>query len=70
VYVYFRYDEQDKYMVILNKQEGDYQLGLQRFEEILGQAQQGTDVLDGKTYDMTQQSITLPARAAIILKVE
>ena len=70
VYVYFRYDEQDKYMVILNKQEGDYQLGLQRFEEILGQARQGTDVLDGNTYDMTQQSITLPARAAMILKVE
>ena len=68
VYVYFRYDENEKVMVILNK-GAQKNLELERFKELIGGVQSGTDVLSGKTYTFGT-SIELPAKSPLILELK
>ena len=69
VYVYFRYNEAQRIMVILNKNLTDYKLDLNRFEEMLKGVQQGTDVLSGTLYKL-EESLKLPANAPLILELK
>ncbi len=69
VYVYFRYDDAESIMVILNKNEGDYTLDMSRFAERLENKLTGTDVLSGSTYDVTK-TIQLPAKTPLILELK
>jgi neopullulanase len=68
VYVYFRYDEQQKVMVILNKNETAYSLQPGRFAEMLDGVTTGKDVLNGKTYDMSR-AINLPVKSPLVLEL-
>lgn len=68
VYVYFRYDETQKVMVILNKNEEDYSLDLARFAEMLDDVKIGKSVLTGQSFDMTK-AIDLPKKGALILEL-
>lgn len=68
VYVYFRYDEQQKVMVILNKNESPYSLKLNRFAEMLKGVTSGKDVLSGLTFDMSR-AIDLPLKSPLILEL-
>lgn len=70
VYVYFRYDVNEKYMIILNKNEGPSELTLDRFSEALGTAQKGTNVWTGEAFDLSSGKLELPARQPLVLKVE
>ncbi len=69
VYVYFRYNDKGKVMVILNKNTSPYQLKLDRFAEMLGGITEGTDALSGKTYSLTGP-IDLPIRQGLILELK
>ena len=69
VYVYFRYDEEQKVMIILNKNEAPYQLQLGRFQEILGDAVVGKSVLTAESYSL-DEAIILPAKAPLVLELE
>ena len=69
VYVYFRYDEHQKVMVILNKNEVPYQLKLGRFQEVLKDKASGKSVLSGNTY-LLNESIEVPAKSPLILELE
>jgi glycosidase len=69
VYVYFRYDEAQKYMVILNKNKEAYNLKLARFKEILEGARQGKDVISGASLNLQSGQITLKPMEPMILKV-
>lgn len=47
VYVFFRYDENDKVMVILNKNEGPFTLSLDRFRSMIGASSHGEEIISG-----------------------
>ena len=68
-YVYFRYNETEKLMVILNKNEDNHALKLDRFSEILEGVSEGTDVLTGKRFEMGEE-ILLSNRSALILELK
>ncbi len=69
VYVYFRYDEENKVMVILNKNKGKTTLELAQYAEMLEGVSAGKDVLSGKSYDL-KNAIDLPSREALILELK
>lgn len=69
VYVYFRYDEDQKHMVILNKNEAVYNLKLDRFAEMLGGARQGKDVISDKSVNLKNGEIVLSPMEPMILKI-
>ena len=69
VYVYFRYLDDEKVMVVLNKNVDPYTLATERFREVLGDAGSGVDVIRGGTFDLAS-SIDLDPRTALVLEVE
>ena len=69
VYVYFRYLDEEKVMVVLNKNTEPHTLVLERFGEVLGDAVRGVDVIRGGTYDLAS-AIELVPRTALVLQVE
>ncbi|HEY5800343.1 MAG TPA: glycoside hydrolase family 13 protein [Burkholderiaceae bacterium] len=68
-YVYFRYDDKRKVMVVLNKNKSDTPLALSRFHEMLPRPAAGTDVLSGKRFTLDSQ-LMVPARSVLILEVQ
>ena len=68
-YVYFRYDANKTVMVALNKNSASALLPLERFAEVLGGARGGVDVISGRRYAL-DKTLTLPARASVILDIE
>ncbi|HEN20936.1 MAG TPA: alpha-amlyase, partial [Desulfobacteraceae bacterium] len=51
-YVYFRYNNDDMVMVILNKNAAPYELDLERFSEMLQGKASARDVLGGREYTL------------------
>jgi len=70
VYVYFRYDEHKKVMVVLNKNKTETPLALVRFAEMLKGEHTGVDVATGKRFALDGDKVTLPARSALILELQ
>jgi glycosidase len=69
VYVYFRYDEDDTVMVVLNRDEEAITLETGRFAERIGDATHGTDVISGKRFSI-EEALVLAPRSALILELE
>jgi glycosidase len=69
VYVYFRYNGQQKVMVILNKNQEPYTLSLDRFEEMLSGVEAGKDILSGNEYQM-HGSLVLDKGGPLILELD
>ncbi len=69
VYVYFRYDDDNTIMVVLNRDEEPVTLDTERFAERIGDATHGTDVVSGKRFDI-EESLLLEPRSALILELE
>lgn len=71
VYVYFRYDENKKVMVVLNNADKESKtLDTKRFAEVLGDSDAGVDVISGKRFTGLRKSLTVPAKSALILELE
>jgi glycosidase len=68
VYVYFRHDDAQRVMVILNNTDVARTVETQRFHEMLGSATQGVDVVTRQPHDVTR-SIEVPAHSATILEL-
>lgn len=68
-YTYFRHDQQKTVMVVLNKNREEVALNTRRFHEVLPARASGTDVISGKTFDLSH-ALTVPARSALILEVK
>lgn len=66
-YVYFRHDGKQTVMVVLNKNNGPYQLDLTRFAGMIGKARSARNVLTGATVDLTTP-LTLPAMTSAVLE--
>ncbi|MCB9296665.1 MAG: glycoside hydrolase family 13 protein [Lewinellaceae bacterium] len=68
VYVFFRYNDNGKVMVILNANEAPTALELGRFSQMLTGVKSGTDVLTGKVFEM-KDGITLPGKEPLVLEL-
>jgi len=69
IYVYFRYNDKETIMVIINNNETDQPLKTDRFAESLKAYTSGTDVMTGVKYDLTS-SIILPKESTLILELK
>lgn len=69
VYVYFRYDDNQRVMVILNKNTKPTSLGLAGFSEGLSESHRAVDVLSNAVYSLDKDLI-VPERSALILSLE
>ncbi len=68
VYVYFRYNDDKKVMVVLNKNEQTYQLELDRFSEILNGITKAKDIISGQSM-IINKSIELNPKTPLILEL-
>lgn len=68
VYVYFRHNDAQKVMVILNNNDAPRAVATPRFREVMGNATRGVDVVTRQAHDVTR-SIAVPARSATILEL-
>jgi glycosidase len=68
LYVYFRYDESEKVMVILNNSRDMQKLETARFAESIGDAKTGRDVISGQTFDLSGE-IPVEGKTPLILEL-
>ncbi|REL36504.1 glycoside hydrolase family 13 protein [Thalassotalea euphylliae] len=68
VYVYFRYDELNKYMVVINKNASEVTLAMEKYSELLGKAKSLIPVLSNKPIAI-QENMLMPAKTATIFQV-
>jgi glycosidase len=66
LYVYFRYNEGQTVMVVLNKDAKDVELDPQRFAESIGSFATGKDVISDKTVSL-KQKMMVPAKTGLVL---
>ena len=67
-YTYFRYNDKQTVMVVMNKQSEPVTLDLVRFSEVLPQGKTANDVISGKTIKLDKQ-LTVPARGTLVLDI-
>ena len=71
VYVYFRYNKNEKVMVVINNNEKDQTFDLNRFAESLDGVSKGKDIVTGKEISIsTQNKITISGKSSLILELE
>jgi glycosidase len=68
-YVYFRYDNDESVMVVLNKNEETFSLDLSRFAERLQGYNQAHEVVSGATYSLAEP-MELPPRSVMVLELK
>ncbi|WP_209405010.1 glycoside hydrolase family 13 protein [Pseudozobellia sp. WGM2] len=68
-YVFFRYTESEKVMVILNKAEKAKSIDLNEYKEVLKDNLSGKDVLTGKIYKAVD-SLKITGKTAMVIEVE
>ena len=66
IYVYFRYTEEDKVMVILNKNETAKGLDFSRFEEMIKPDDNGVDIISDRMINFSKALQLDPLSAMII----
>ena len=68
VYVYFRYNENETVMVVLNNSERKQTLEKNRYLEMTGKYKQAKDILSGKMFDT--DNILVPAKSALVFELQ
>ncbi|WP_379968878.1 glycoside hydrolase family 13 protein [Epilithonimonas sp. UC225_85] len=69
VYVYFRYNDQKKVMIILNKNIENVTLDMNRYSEIISNQIKVKDIISDKEFEI-ENTIIVPAKTAMILEIE
>jgi len=69
VYVYFRYDEKDKVMVLLNKSDQPAEIDLSQFREILKEGATAKDIISDKTI-VLRKKLTVGGKQPMILEIK
>ena len=71
VYVYFRHNENEKVMVVINKNEKDQSFDLKRFAQSLNGVTAGTDIISGKQFQVsTENKLTVSGKSSLILELK
>lgn len=69
IYVYFRYNESGKVMVVLNKNEETKTLDTARFSEVMAACISGKEIISGKTIT-DLKTLNVPAMSAMIIELK
>ncbi|MFY8011160.1 MAG: glycoside hydrolase family 13 protein [Saprospiraceae bacterium] len=69
IYVYFRYDNDEKVMVVLSLNKKDVSLDLKRFREMLPSSFKATEIISGTNMDLSD-SLIVPAYKSLILSLK
>ncbi|WBV60651.1 glycoside hydrolase family 13 protein [Chryseobacterium camelliae] len=69
VFVYFRYNEKESVMVVLNNSEKQETLDLKRFSESLNGFSKGKDIILDKEFSI-QNTLTVPAKTSMVLELK
>ncbi len=69
VYIYFRYNESESVMMLLNDSNQTQNINTKRFNESLGDFKSGKDVITEKIIDVTSK-ITMEPKSVLILELE
>ena len=69
VYVYFRYNEKETVMVIINNNSEKQTLKTNRFKESIKNLKSGKEVLSGKTFDLNND-MEIEGKSALILELK
>ena len=69
VYVYFRYNEKESVMVVINNDEKDQTLKLNRFAESLQNYSHAKDVISEQHFDLNKD-LKIPAKSSLILELK
>lgn len=67
VYVYFRYDANDKVMVVINNNPEVQTLDLKRFKEMIKTATSGTDIISEKQIAL-ENTLTIDGKTSMIIE--
>ncbi len=70
VYVYFRYNENEKVMIVLNNSPKEQVLKLNRFAESIQKSVSGYEVLSGNKIDFSKETITIPTKYPMIIELK
>jgi len=68
VFVYFRYNEKETVMVVVNNNDKDETLDLKRFSETIKSSIKGKDIISGKEISL-QNNLTIPAKTSMIIEL-
>ncbi|RZS92544.1 glycoside hydrolase family 13 protein [Aquimarina brevivitae] len=69
VYVYFRYNDDHRVMVIINNSLKNHTINTQRYKEGLQDFKKGTDIITDSNMDLTSQ-IFIPAKTPMIITLK
>ena len=69
VYVYFRYNDKQSVMVVINNSGKPQTFKTARFGESIGNYKMGKDVLDGKSINL-QNEMTIAPKSVLILELQ
>lgn len=69
VYVYFRHDDNESVMVVVNNSKDKQTFKVDRFKENLEKYTKGIDVLSGNSFDCTKE-ITIEGKSSLILELK
>lgn len=67
VYVYFRYNDKEQVMVVLNKNETAQNVNLDRFVNMLAPYHSGNEIISGKQLSL-EKTLLVPAMQAMIIE--
>jgi glycosidase len=69
IYVYFRYTDSKKVMVVLSKNEENITLDMDWYKEGLGDAKEGKEVISGKVISL-EGKLIVPAKSPMVIEIE
>jgi len=70
VYVYFRYNDTETVMVVLNNSEKSQTLHLNRFAESLAGFLRGRDIISGKEVSLSGDTLEISAKTAMLIELK
>ena len=69
VYVYFRYNDTESVMVVVNNSKDKQTLKLDRFQESLGSYSSGNDVISGSNFELKSE-LSIDGKSSLILELK
>ena len=69
VYVYFRYNDNESVMVVLNNSEEDKEIALDRFSEGIKNRTEGVDIISGESISLFK-TITIQGKTSMIIELK
>ncbi|MDO9260351.1 MAG: glycoside hydrolase family 13 protein [Flavobacteriaceae bacterium] len=70
VYVYFRYNEKEKVMVVINNSPNEQTIKLNRFKESIEKQTSGYEILSGISVDLSKEILVIPKKSPMIIELK